>query len=156
HAHDAARAARRGLSAVRRAARRRAQGRAAAGRRVMMDKILVATDFSPVAAEAQRTALALAKQLRASVTLLHVYGVPSYMSSDGSSFVAPARVVADIVADGAHRLKQAKEAAADAGVPVTTELQEGTAAEEIVRFAQANGFGLIVVGTHGRRGVARL
>jgi nucleotide-binding universal stress UspA family protein len=122
----------------------------------MMDKILVATDFSPVAAEAQRTALALAKQIGASVMLVHVYSVPGYMFFDGSSFVAPPRVVADIIADGAHRLKQAKEAAADAGVAVETALQEGTAAEEIVRYAQANGFGLIVVGTHGRRGVARL
>lgn len=121
----------------------------------MITKILVATDFSPVAAEAQRTALALAKQLGAEVTLLHVYGVPSYMFFDGSSFVAPARVVADIVAEGAHRLAQAKDAAAAAGVNVETVLQEGAVAEEIVRYGAEGGFQLIVLGTHGRRGVAR-
>lgn len=122
----------------------------------MIRKILVATDFSPVAAEAQRVALTLAKELGASVTLLYVYGVPSYMFFDGSSFVAPSNVVADIVADGAHGLAQAKDAAAASGVPVETVMQEGAPAEEIVRYASANGFHLIVMGTHGRRGVARL
>jgi nucleotide-binding universal stress UspA family protein len=122
----------------------------------MIRKILVATDFSPTSIRAQRTATELAKQLDASVTVLHVYSLPTYMFFDGSAYIPPPGVVADIIADAAKHLAEAKDAAASAGVPVETALMEGSPADEIVRYAAEHQLDLIVVGTHGRRGLSRL
>ena len=119
-------------------------------------KILVATDFSPIATHALEVALGLARPLDAAVTVLHVYSLPTYLFVDGSSYVPPAAVVADVLADAARGLAAAVDAAAASGVTVTTVSEEGNPAETIVRYADEHGFDLIVLGTHGRRGLRRL
>jgi nucleotide-binding universal stress UspA family protein len=122
----------------------------------MIRTILVATDFSPPSFGAQRAAVELAKQTGASVTVLHVYSLPTYLFFDGSSYVPPPAIVADIVGEAAKRLAEAKEVAATAGVSVDTALVEGSATDAIVRYAAEHRFDLIVIGTHGRRGLSRL
>ncbi len=122
----------------------------------MIARILVATDFSEIADDAIRAALELAGKLGAAVTLLHVYSLPTYLFFDGSTWVPPARVAADILSESAHRLALARDAAAPSGVPIETAVEEGAPAEQIVRYAAERGFDLIVVGTHGRRGLSRL
>ncbi|HEX8952983.1 MAG TPA: universal stress protein [Polyangia bacterium] len=119
-------------------------------------KILVATDFSPIAVHAQKIALELARPLGAEVTVLHVYALPTYLFVDGSTYVPPAKVVADILSDAARGLAAAVDAAASSGVTVTTVSAEGDPAEAIVRYADEHRFDLVVLGTHGRRGLARL
>lgn len=119
-------------------------------------KILVATDFSPPAAAAQGLALALARDVGASVTLLHAYLIPTYQFFDGTSYIPPAHVVADIIAESARGLAQATEQAAASGIAVETVTAEGNAAEVIAHYASQHGFDLIVVGTHGRRGIGRV
>ena len=119
-------------------------------------KILVATDFSPIAVHAQQVAFELARPLGAAVTVLHVYSLPTYLFVDGSSYVPPPRVVADILSDAARGLAASVDAAASSGVTVTTVSEEGEPAERIVRYAEEHGFDLVVLGTHGRRGIKRL
>ncbi len=121
-----------------------------------ISKILVATDFSPIAVHAQKLAFELARPLGAAVTVLHVYSLPTYLFVDGSSYVPPAKLVAEILADAAHGLAAATDAAAASGVTVTTVSEEGDPKDAIVRYANEHGFDLIVLGTHGRRGLARL
>ncbi len=118
--------------------------------------ILVATDFSPIAVHAQQVAFELARPLGATVTVLHVYSLPTYLFVDGSSYVPPAALVADILADAARGLAAAVDAAAQSGVTVTTVSEEGEPAETIVRCADEHGFDLVILGTHGRRGLRRL
>jgi len=119
-------------------------------------KILVATDFSPLAIHAQKLAIDLARALGAETTVLHVYSLPTYLFVDGSTYVPPPKVVAEILADAARGLAVAVDAAAASGVTVSTVSQEGDPKEVIVRYADEHGFDLIVLGTHGRRGLARL
>ncbi len=49
----------------------------------------------------------------------------------------------------------AKEAGRNSGVQVDTVVLEGKPAEEIVKYGQEKGFGLIAMATHGRSGVGR-
>lgn len=97
--------------------------------------ILVATDFSPCSDQAIRAALALARHFGATLHLLHV--VPH----------AAERAAA------LDRLGAFAEAQAE-GVPFTASVAAGRPAPEIARYAAREQMDLIVLGTHGRTGLA--
>ena len=118
-------------------------------------RILYATDFSSASRRAFDTALAMARSLNASLTIAYV--------------LAPVVTVPDQYIDAAtyDRLdRQAREwsteqlvrlarRARKAGVKATSVLRDGDPAEQIVRACRANRADLIVVGTHGRRGLPK-
>jgi nucleotide-binding universal stress UspA family protein len=122
-------------------------------------RILVAVDGSAASNKGLREALRLARAEGASVCLLHVVNeFPAFAAMDGM-----AGAVVDLVPalrEGGKRvLAKAKAVAAKAGVPAKTLLSErigGPAADPIVREARKQRADLIVLGTHGRRGVRRL
>jgi universal stress protein A len=118
----------------------------------MIRKILVPTDFSPGAAVAIDEARMLAKAFGATVTLLHVYSLPTYVFPDGSTFIAGAEVTARIERDVEEALSRTAQTIGD--VPVETRSQIGSAWDEIVRAARA--YDLVVMGTHGRSGLRHL
>jgi nucleotide-binding universal stress UspA family protein len=124
----------------------------------MYKRILVPTDGSDTATAGLREAIKLAKDQGAQILIIHVvdelvavspyiYGAAfeqmlEQMRVNGKSIVAGAKALAD------------KE-----GVPVDEQLIEacGTpAGEHIVAAAKAWPADLIVLGTHGRRGVGRI
>lgn len=99
--------------------------------------ILVATDFSPFSDQATRAALALARHFGATLHLLHV------VHHAGERAAA------------LDRLGALAEAQAD-GVPFTASVAVGRPAPEIVRYAAREQMDLVVVGTHGRTGLAHV
>ncbi len=105
----------------------------------MIHRILVPTDFSPGAADA-------------TLTLFHVYSLPTYVFPDGSTFIAGAEVTARIERDVEEALSQAAQSITE--VPVETRSQIGSPWEEIVRAARE--YDLVVMGTHGRTGLRHL
>ena len=124
-------------------------------------KILVAVDGSKASAKGLREALRLAKSARAKLVILHVVDeYPAFAAMDAAMAGAPgADLVPALKASGQRVLARAKKAADAAGVRATTVLREmlsGPAAYPIVREARKVGADLIVLGTHGRRGVRRL
>ena len=120
-----------------------------------IQKILVPTDFSRGASAATEQALSLAHAFGASVTLLHVYNVPTYVFPDGSTFIAGPEVAAKIEREVVDALASAGRAAErQSGVPVLTQSAIGAPYEEIIRAAKD--FDLIVMGTHGRTGLRHL
>jgi nucleotide-binding universal stress UspA family protein len=121
---------------------------------VVIKSILVPTDFSPGAAVAIDQALALAKPFGATVTLLHVYSLPTYVFPDGSTFVAGAEVTARITSDVEEALSREAQEAGRSGVTVKTRSQMGVPWDEIARTARE--YDLVVMGTHGRTGLRHL
>jgi nucleotide-binding universal stress UspA family protein len=123
-------------------------------------KILAAVDGSTAAAKGLREAIRLAKAERARLVILHVVDeYPAFAALDGMMAGAPGADLVPALREGGKKvLAKAKAAAQKAGVPATTVLREalGPAAYPIVREAKKLGADLIVVGTHGRRGVRRL
>ncbi|HEX9102841.1 MAG TPA: universal stress protein [Polyangia bacterium] len=116
-------------------------------------KILVATDFSPDAAQAITVATDLARACGSEIVLVHVCQMPAYSFANGAMYIPTPELVADILRDANRGLLGIKERIRD--VAVETVRLEGDPAQEIVRLAGEREVDLIVMGTHGRRGIRR-
>lgn len=120
-------------------------------------RILVPVDGSPTAAKGMKAAIKLARESRGKLLLLHV--VEEY-----SAFISP-EVGASIVPildglrlAGKRTLARVASSAAKAGAKPQAVLAEnigGRVADTIVKEAKRLRADLIVMGTHGRRGVQR-
>ncbi len=118
-------------------------------------RILVPTDFSDCADFALNYALTLADKVGATVSLLHVFDDPYELRIYSEQYVPmPPEWRAGIIEDIRRQL--AERVATSGRKDVTTEILTGTAAKAIVEGARAQHCDLIVMGTHGRHGVAHM
>jgi nucleotide-binding universal stress UspA family protein len=116
-------------------------------------KILVATDFEPSSRAAADAAVEMARTFRVPLVLVHVYHLSSYFYGS-VPFVPMGGDYVKAYEDAAREsLEKEKARLAAKGVDVTSALRSGTAWEEILGTAQSVDAGLIVMGTHGRRGL---
>lgn len=120
-----------------------------------IDKILVPTDFSENADHALGYAIELGKASGAELHLLHVPVVPTYLLMDLSYSPGP-EVVTRIHEEAQEALDERVEELEAAGVRHVEVLREGTVHEVIGDYASETGVSVIVLGTHGRTGVAKL
>lgn len=120
-----------------------------------LEKILVPTDFSENADHALRYALELAKAADAELHLLHVPVVPTYLLMDLSYSPGP-EVVTRIHGEAQDALDKRVAEIEASGVQYVEALREGTVHEVIQDYATEQDIELIVLGTHGRTGVAKL
>jgi nucleotide-binding universal stress UspA family protein len=119
-------------------------------------KVLVAVDFSPHSDEATRVAADIALRYGAQLLLLHVYEPVAYALPEGYISYTPDQLE-KLFAEFEKRLQGAKQIAETIGaVRVDTRQTEGAIANTVVELAGQEGFDLIVVGTHGRRGFERM
>ena len=122
----------------------------------MFQRILVATDFSPASTPALQQAVKLAGRDGALLLIAHAYQEPGLVELSR----APARVYKEWeekLREGCERkLRPLVEHARKEGVEAQALLLKGFADEAIVQAAKQHGVDLIVMGTHGRRGAARL
>jgi nucleotide-binding universal stress UspA family protein len=122
----------------------------------MIRRILHPSDFSPASRAAFTRALALAKENRAQLVITHVIA-PIVPMGDG--YMSP-QVYEEVDAasrkHGQKHLGTLVAQAKRAGVRATSVLLEGNAADRIVRAARSKRADMIVMGTHGRTGLARL
>ena len=116
-----------------------------------LKKILVATDFSDASDEALAQAIELGKQVGAAMEIVHVRELGSGEFPFGPLYPKDA---AGVIAYADLELARRRDRAVSAGLQCHHRCLEGTAASEIVRRAEETTADLIVVGTHGRRGLA--
>lgn len=114
-----------------------------------VNKILIPTDFSICSNEALSYGVFLARQLKATLLLTHVMESIGYpLSSISSHPFGHAELRAGQELDRLARPWR------KSGVPIETHLLKGTPAADIVSVAQQLECDLIVMGTHGRTGIA--
>jgi nucleotide-binding universal stress UspA family protein len=121
-----------------------------------MKKILFATDFSEGSSNALPYALDLAKQYGAKLYLIHVL----YDVAKTVGWYVPHASLDEIYAD----MKKAAEAELDkifademrGFKDIERLVLTGVPHEEITKFAEEKKIDLIVLGTHGRRGLDRM
>ncbi|HYL87749.1 MAG TPA: universal stress protein [Burkholderiales bacterium] len=122
-------------------------------------RILVPVDGSATSKAGLREAITLAKGQGAQLQLVHVAD-QHYIALMGiESSGAIGEMMESTKRVGRGILRNAEAAAQKAGVKASSVLLEtvtGPAADPIVRQAKKWGADLIVLGTHGRRGVRRL
>ncbi len=116
-------------------------------------RILVATDFSETADAAFDYAVDLAKPLGARLVVVHCYELPVYGFPDGA-LVASVEVATRIMNAAQAGLDGMVERYKDQ-IPIDTVLRQGVAWEEVKAVSEEVGADLVVIGTHGRRGIAR-
>ena len=119
---------------------------------VSLDSILFATDFSPSAETARLYVRALAARYQSQVRLMHVVDL-------GAAFQAPdSGLCIDIFRrSGEESLAHLGSELASEKIRVETILCEGTdPATEILQAARKRSTDLLVIGTRGHKGLARL
>lgn len=129
----------------------------------MFRRILVPVDGSPCANRGLRAVIELAREQQASVILLHVVDQTVLAQSLGAVDYVPEGGVESLVAalreTGKKILARAQATLANAGVDATLVLRETMGqpvADAIVAQARKSRADVIVLGTHGRRGLARI
>ena len=114
------------------------------------NKILVPVDFSEGSDAALDWATVLARDTGATLLLVHVEAIPSTTGGGEYIYAIPEPPTAEL----AERLE--KMVPSDPSVPVIHRMLTGDPATSILRTANAEDVDLIVMGTHGRRGLTRL
>lgn len=127
----------------------------------MYKNILIATDGSELASKALDHGLALAKSVGAQVTIVTVseVGASFQLALQQAANTADASVQFEAAAAAAAQriLDAAEKKAKTAGVTCTTiYVPERHPADGIVETARERGNDLIVMASHGRRGIDRL
>jgi len=118
--------------------------------------ILVALDFSPTAEKVVVRAKALAEQWQAKLTLIHVFEYIPPIEPVGDMLLGidwgiNEQELTDLATERFAQLAE-KQGMADCD----RHLIVGNARIEIARYAQDQGCDLIIIGSHGRSGLARL
>jgi nucleotide-binding universal stress UspA family protein len=119
-------------------------------------KILCPVDFSDASRAALRVASELARRFDGEVTVFHAYPLPGYTLPEGT--VLPASGMLQELAEQTDALlaRWKAEAVADGAPRVATGKSIGEPAAEIVAEAEDGKYDAVVVGTHGRTGLAHV
>jgi nucleotide-binding universal stress UspA family protein len=125
----------------------------------MYSRILVPVDGSPTSNAGLDEAIKLAKQFGSQLRLLHVVDqMPLAVSAEG--FGVMSVDVLELLKEAGERvLADAKAHVDAAGVPVDTLLVDspnGRLSDHVTAVAKEWPAELIVIGTHGRRGIGRV
>jgi nucleotide-binding universal stress UspA family protein len=123
----------------------------------MYNKILVAVDGSAASERSLREAITLAVDQKVGLFLLNVVDEFSVLAHV-AAVVSRDEMIEFLCECGKDVLAQARHIATAIGVHVEMILRKAGHArvsEVIVNEAQSGGYDLIVMGTHGRRGISR-
>lgn len=130
-----------------------------------MDKILIALDYSKNTMSVFEKGKELAQSLKAHVVLVHVlsdttqYSYLNYSPILGFDETSDMDVVqSNTVKDVRLAAEQFLERYKDQleGLEVTTVLQQGDFAEQIIKTGKDEGVDILVLGTRGRKGLDKL
>lgn len=120
-------------------------------------QILVPTDFSPSAWTAVQDGAAIADAYGAWLDVIHVWDVPTFaVPGDMAGYGLPNSII-DALSAQAHSLMEEFLSEARAkGISIrNARVLAGNAPRAIVEAAKSGHYDLIVIGSHGRRGLTR-
>ena len=114
-------------------------------------KILFATDFSEHSEAARHFATSLARDLGASLLILHVVEPPPQSADRGFGGYI---VEGEVEAESQQRLNETLPG--DLAVSHAHKLRHGLPVREILKCAEEESVDMVVIGSHGRRGLERM
>jgi nucleotide-binding universal stress UspA family protein len=113
--------------------------------------ILMPTDFETPSSYALELAIGLAQAFDANLTLLHVWEIPAYPYNE--VMLSNGDLASSMEKAAAKRLTETLRHVQERLPRANSELRTGVPWREVVASAGALGADLIVMGTHGRRGL---
>ena len=120
-------------------------------------QILLATDFSESARQAQCYAFGLAVSLRAQLHVLHVVTDPHPLPSVAGLTVGPVKdPMPQIIKNAEEQLAVQMEDDVRKYPQIRCVVKGGDAVRQIKDYADTHDIDLIVIGTHGRTGISHL
>lgn len=120
------------------------------------NNILVAVDFSPAAQHVLEKACAMARLNDAPLHLLHVVEFLPPVETTYAPTTSPEWLLNEEALVKSAEQRMAEVSCGSSPETVTREVVIGTPKHEIVRVAAERDIDLIVMGSHGRHGFARL
>lgn len=124
----------------------------------MFQRILVPIDGSPTSQAGLKEAIELGKLTQGRLRLVHVVDEQSFISAAEGVSVNIGDLLDSLRANGKTILDQGQATVKAAGLPVETILHDGFSGSvhETINTEASNwNADLIVIGTHGRRGIGR-
>lgn len=121
-----------------------------------IEKILFATDFSEGSAMALPYAVDMAKKYGARLYLVHVVYDITKATGWYVPHVAVGEIYAEIEKNARAEIEKIETDEMRGFEDIEHVILKGTPYEEIIRFAADNKIDLIVLGTHGRKGIDRV
>jgi nucleotide-binding universal stress UspA family protein len=121
-------------------------------------RILVPVDLMEGSRAIIDYAVQLARPFNASIEILHAWEPPQYVAPD-LLVAAPGwnpQSLEKTALDAARKELEVLIGGFKGSVPLTHRLEVGEPAAAALRVAEVGGFDLIIMGTHGRRGLPRL
>lgn len=120
-------------------------------------RILWPTDFSQASRHALPMVNGLAVQFSSTVDVLHVLSpAPPMATATGQGALAMTEYFKSLEEWARATIKELTASEIASGITAKTTTLIGSAAHEIVRFAEVNDIDLIIIATHGETGFRRL
>ncbi len=124
-----------------------------------IEKILVPTDFSPASAIALEYALAIARQMRAVITVYHSYEIMAGLSADeyDTTYKTKITQVQQELTERLHRFvepyRNISYKLGGGTIELDTVVRLGSISKEIAKMTDDNAYDLVVMGTKGASGI---
>lgn len=125
---------------------------------IRLEHLLATIDFSTCSKKALDYAVHLAQKMKGRLALLHVFESPFFYPAETSLGAYPEiyQWLQDFKQDELKKLNALTDQVRKEGIPVESIFKEGVPSVEIIRTAKEIGADLIVLGTHGRRGLSHV
>lgn len=124
---------------------------------ISLKRILLPTDFSDSSKDTMSYACAFAEQFGSELHVLHVLqDLVTMVPEPGLAFPPPGDYMQELKESAEKALAEIPDAEWCQGKTVVRETRQGPPFLEIVRYAKENDIDLIVMGTHGRSGLAHV
>ena len=118
---------------------------------------LIPHDFSPYADQALTYAIDLGKALQAQLTLLHIIqSLPLAVGIGDASTTLADSYLQELESEPNQRLEEARQRVHEAGLPCDVIVLHGVPFQTIIEVADDRDIDLIIMGTHGRTGLAHV
>ncbi|MGS0673730.1 universal stress protein [Shewanella sp. 0m-4] len=122
-------------------------------------QILCPTDFSLTASHAQRYAIEMANLYGVSLRLVHVMSEPFSEHYYGIAVESAEKLEKQIEVAARENLEKLQlqiQAELNHGLTVKTVMRKGDTLEELLEEAEVGEVGMIVIASHGRKGISHL
>ena len=124
--------------------------------RLVVKNILCPVDFSEFSLNAFRYAASIARHFQARLIVQHTIHVPTSVIPEGPEVITPREMLEISRQQAEKELHRLIAASGAEGTDIYVKVSEGDVKDRIVQTVGAQNIDLVVMGTHGRKGMSRL